>query len=481
MLETLNASHAVGAQIAGRYVILAEVGRGGSATVYRAHDQEREQVVAIKHLHLPHNLSAKERDTRIQRFQNEARTMAFLNHPHIMAVYDAFQVGHQYYLVAEFLAGMHLKDYVRQFRPSHRHLLYLVSQIVQALDYAHHKNVIHRDIKPENIMIVGHETAKLLDFGIAKFEFSSQVTTDGTLLGTVAYMSPEQLHNSRQTSHQADIYSLGASLYEVLTGQLPFDAESPGAAVVHIFSKAPTWPGALNPAIGPDLGRFLLTCLHKRPQHRYASCAQMLEVIQALLNQVYQTEAQPNAATEALLPRVRQFDQFRVLDMIETLMDKRFKGVCHVWNAFQEVRLYFEQGQLTAIQARERPLSETLLLEDLACWESGNFYCEPLAQVPVQELARLPGFQLLKQSHAARAAYRLLWPDYQDADLPEVLMSPSASDLLSEVEQACLADIDGQLSIGALCQRLPFTRLAILTALKALEDRQFLFIERVRV
>lgn len=480
MLKTLTPSHAVGTQIAGRYVILAEAGRGGSATVYRAHDQERDQVVAIKHLQLPANLGDKERQKRIQRFQNEARTMAFLNHPHIMAVYDAFQVGEEYYLVTEFLDGLHLKAYVRQYRPSHRHLLYLMRQIVQALDYAHHNNVIHRDIKPENIMIIGHETAKLLDFGIAKFEFSSQVTTDGTLLGTVAYMSPEQLHNSHLTSHQADIYSLGASLYEVLTGRLPFSAESPGAAVVHIFSKAPAWPADLNPAIGPDLSRFLLTCLHKRPQYRYASCAQMLDVMQALLNQVYHTETQPNAASEPVLPRVRQFDQFRVLDMIETLMDKRFKGFCHVWNAFQEVRLFFEQGQLSAIEARERQLSETLLLEDLVCWESGNFYCEPLAEVPMQALARLPGFQLLKQSHAAREAYRLLWPDYQEADLPEVLMSPSGSDVLSEVEQACLADIDGQLSIGALCQRLPFTRLAILTALKALEDRQFLFIERVR-
>jgi len=479
MSETLRIPISlVGQRIGGRYILLAEVGQGGSATIYRAQDQQTGQTVAIKHLNLPHNLAPKERNKRTMRFQNEARTMAFLNHPQIMAVYEHFQEDDQHFMVTEFLAGLNLKAYVQQARPDHRELLHCFKQIAQALEYAHSKNVVHRDIKPENIMVLADKSIKLLDFGIAKFEFSSQVTTDGTLLGTVAYMSPEQLHSSRNTCHQSDIYSLGILMYEILTGKLPFYADSPGAAVVKIFSQAAPLPSDLNPHIGPDLDQLVLTCMHKLPQHRYASCRQIQAVIQRLLEQAYPDPPYPNTQSLLVLPRIRSVNEFRFLDVIETLIDRRAQGRCLIWNAFQEVSLFFEQGQIRQIHSRDRQLEHTALFLDLICWESGNF-CFYAEQSPQQNSFHAPPvFQLLKEARHYLAAFRELWEDYQDTDIPELIMTPASNDLLSQEEQALLNCIDNQSAIGKIYTLLPHDRLSILKALKSLSDRQFVFLER---
>ena len=204
-----------GTRIAERFVILEKLGQGGTAQVFRARDLESGEVVALKYLVIGSNQSAAEQQNRRTRFENEARTMMHLDHPFIMSVYEHFVFEEQHFIVAEYLEGQSLSAYLESHQPPVREVLIYLAQIAQALDYAHTKNIVHRDIKPDNIMVMPGKGAKLLDFGIAKFEFNSLVTTDGTILGTVAYMSPEQLESSRNTTHQSDIYSFGVLMYHV--------------------------------------------------------------------------------------------------------------------------------------------------------------------------------------------------------------------------------------------------------------------------
>ncbi|MGV3523807.1 MAG: protein kinase domain-containing protein [Candidatus Sericytochromatia bacterium] len=469
-----------GMRIAGRYQLLEELGSGGSATVYRARDLDTQQVVALKHLALQHNLTHKEVETRIYRFQNEARTMAFLHHPHIMSVFDALELDGQYYMVMEFLEGMHLKEYMARFRPTVREVLGFLEQIAGALEYAHSRNVIHRDIKPENIMIVQGTTAKLLDFGIAKFEFSSQVTTDGTILGTVAYMSPEQLQSSRTTTHQSDIYSLGTLMYEVFTGRLPFLADSPGAAVVQIFSEEPTPPIQINPAVGPDLNQLILTCMSKFAPHRFASCRQVQYQFQALRERAFLPERPSAGGNQAVLPRIRAFEGFRFFEALRTLVNQQATGVCQVWNSFQEATICFEQGEIRQVRFRQQNIPPQQALMDILCWESGNFCVDLNRRASEDQFPRTSTKQLLQEGEAVQHSYQALWESYHDLDIPELIMSPSSHDVISADAQALVDTVDGHRCVGQLCALMPQARLALLEGLKELEDRQFVFVERLR-
>ncbi|MCZ7540850.1 MAG: protein kinase [Anaerolineae bacterium] len=227
----------IGQSLGNRYEIQERIGEGATAVVFRGLDTRLQRTVAIKML-LPHVDSTTRR-----RFEREALAAARLNHPGIMAIYDVSQEGDRPYLVVEHVEGRPLSDFI----PSLPDVVAEYGrQICLALDYAHRRGLIHRDIKPANIHITPDNVVKIMDFGLAISGESKRLTALGRIIGTPAYLSPEQAQGFALTSH-TDIYSTGVVLYELATGVLPFDADDIGALLIQQVKKAPRPPRELEP------------------------------------------------------------------------------------------------------------------------------------------------------------------------------------------------------------------------------------------
>lgn len=467
--------------LAYRYELLSEAGKGGSSTVYRAYDRRKGEYLAIKHLTLSPKLTAAEREMRIERFQQEARTLALLDHPQIISVWDLLEINGEHFMLMEWLEGHPLKTWTQQEQPRPRALLQLLFQLADALEYLHSKYIVHRDIKPENVMVMDDGSLRLLDFGIAKLQGYNQLTLDGTILGTVTYMSPEQLQNSRGSNYQSDIYSLGVLMYELFTGKLPFDADSPGTAIIQIFSQEARPPLELNPHLGADLNQLILTCLHKYPQHRFASCRQIQRIIQLLLERVFPQEETETAVVASLMPRIRMFANFKLYQVVERLKEQSVSGKCWLWNANQEAHLILDNGQIVAVDIKNKRLAPQTVLCDLLSWESGNLMFIPgKGQTAHSHFDSQSQEQLWSEASDYLSGFRHFWDAYRETDIPELIREPGTGEKLTPIGQLLFAWIDGQRSIGELYALMPQDRLAVARNLKELEDRQFIFVDRLR-
>ena len=251
----------------GNYQIIEQIGMGGMATVYKAYQANMDRYVAIKVL--PRQFA--DDPTFIGRFEQEARTIAKLEHKHILPVYDYGDQDGYTYLVMRYIGTGNLKDLTQRGPLPLADVARYLVQIAEALHYAHEHGVIHRDVKTSNVLLgVGKETY-LTDFGIAKLAAgSTQFTGTGTIIGTPAYMSPEQCAGM-PVDARSDIYSLGIVLYEMLTGAVPFDAETPVAVVLKQIQEALPSPRTVNPAIPEAVEQVLFKTLAKDPDHRYQS------------------------------------------------------------------------------------------------------------------------------------------------------------------------------------------------------------------
>lgn len=250
-----------------KYKLGHELGRGATARVYAAQDLMLEREVALKQMHLASGLSKSESDVLKARFLQEGKTLAQLSHPHIPNVIEIGEWESSPAIVMELIHGSKLFAYI-QAQPSISEVAMRLAEIADALHYAHGRGIVHRDIKPDNILISQQNSAFLMDFGVARQAESVLQTSDGTMLGTIAYMAPEQLYNSSQADARCDIYSLGVVMYEVFTGQLPFDGESPAAVILSIFNTAPTPPSQVMTGMYPRLEQLIINCLHKDPADR---------------------------------------------------------------------------------------------------------------------------------------------------------------------------------------------------------------------
>jgi len=253
------------------YEIESTISQGGMAMVYRARRVRDGQIVALKVLREQYAADAE----FVERFQREARAVASLTHANMVQVYESGEAAGWHFIAMEFVEGQDLKRYIREHGPLRvAEAVRIAVAVCEVLDYAHRRGIIHRDVKPQNILLRRDGTVKVTDFGIARALSSVTITQTGTVLGSVQYLSPEQARG-QPVGRAADIYALGVVLFEMLTGQLPFEGDSPIAiAMAHVHDVPPA-PRRLNPEIPPALEAVILRGMAKQPQHRYASAADL--------------------------------------------------------------------------------------------------------------------------------------------------------------------------------------------------------------
>lgn len=260
----------------GPYQILEQIGRGGMAAVYRAHDTARNRFVALK-LVAPHLTNDPNFE---RRFRREARLLMQLKHPHIIPVEDSGEADDYAYLVMPFLQVGTLTDWLREGPTSVRHGARLMAQISDALQYAHDRGIVHRDVKPSNILLDDHGNALLSDFGLARIEEPGASLTGSMMVGTPAFMSPEQVRGER-ADPLSDQYSLGVILYLLTTGRLPFDGDAPIAVALKQLNEPMPLVRVVSPNVPESVERVILKATAKHPEERFGSVSEMNRVFQA--------------------------------------------------------------------------------------------------------------------------------------------------------------------------------------------------------
>ena len=262
----------LGKRLDGRYEIREVVGVGGMAVVYKAYDNVEDRIVAIKILR--EEFATNEEFLR--RFRNESKAISLLSHPNIVKIYDVSFGDLIQYIVMEYIDGITLKEYIeRQGILTWKEAVQFTIQILRGLQHAHDRGIVHRDVKPQNIIVLPDGTIKVTDFGIARFARSEQKTITDKAIGSVHYISPEQVRGEA-TDEKADIYSVGVMLYEMLTGKLPFEAENAVSVAIMQLQRDAKLPTELNGSIPLGVEQITMHAMQKRTVNRYKSSSEML-------------------------------------------------------------------------------------------------------------------------------------------------------------------------------------------------------------
>jgi serine/threonine protein kinase len=307
----------------GQYQIIEQIGQGGMATVFKAYQPNLDRHVALKVLlHFP-----SEQPDFGERFRREARIIAGLTHPHILPVYDFGQDGEYSFLAMRYVDGAHTLKQDMAGSPALGRVAELIGQIAGALDAAHQKGIIHRDVKPSNVLMDGDWTL-LADFGLARImEDAVKLTGTGVGIGTPAYMSPEQGQGDT-VDHHTDIYSLGIILFEMLTGQIPNDAETPFGIILKRLTEPLPLPRSLNPDIPKAVERVILKALAREPDNRFASAGALAAALEAAIGP---SALQAILPAEMVPPSVSLLETAKLaispVSQPDTVQDQRNRGV----------------------------------------------------------------------------------------------------------------------------------------------------------
>jgi len=258
-----------------RYKIVSRLGAGGMADVFLAEDEQLGRKVALKLLYQ----RFAEDPGFVERFRREAQAAAGLQHPNVVSVYDRGAFDGTYYIAMEYLPGRSLKQLIREEAPLDPvRAIDITIQILKAARFAHRRGVIHRDLKPHNVIVDSADNAKVTDFGIARAG-ASDMTETGSIMGTAQYLSPEQAQG-HAVSAGSDLYSIAVVLYEMVTGRVPFDAESAVTIALKHVSEAPPPPTIVNPSIPPELEQVVMWGLNKNPVDRPGNADQFINALE---------------------------------------------------------------------------------------------------------------------------------------------------------------------------------------------------------
>ncbi|MEE8452598.1 MAG: serine/threonine-protein kinase, partial [Thermoguttaceae bacterium] len=307
----------------GPYELLSEIGRGGMGVVYKARQTGLDRTVAIKMILSAHLASAE----HVRRFQAEARAAARVRHPHIVPIHEVGQLHGQDYFAMELIEGESLAERIARGLLGVESAVRLLVAIARAVDHLHEQDIVHRDLKPSNILLDGEELPYVTDFGLAKvFAGDSQMTATGVIAGTPSYMAPEQASgNHGEIGPAVDVYSLGAILYELLTGRPPFRAETPLDTLLEVLGREPTLPRQLNSRIPRELELICLKCLAKSPDDRYGSAGAMADDLEHFARGETLEVRPPHAGQRlwrwarrqpALASRLGAFSVFYAIEMV---------------------------------------------------------------------------------------------------------------------------------------------------------------------
>lgn len=324
-----------------RYELIEKIGGGGMAIVYKAKCNLLNRYVAVKILR-PEYTNDEE---FVKRFRIEAQAAASLQHPNIVSIFDVGQEGDIHYIVMEYVDGITLKEYITRKGPLNwREAVRIAVQVCSAIEQAHKNHIVHRDIKPHNILITQEGIAKVTDFGIARAVSSSTITMVGSTIGSVHYFSPEQARGGF-TDEKSDLYSLGIAIYEMITGKVPFDGETPVAVALKHIQDTPVPPSDLNPSIPKGLNDIVMKAIRKEQNARYPNASEMLGDLQRILREPG-AEFDDNYTEEFPTRRLEAIDKVPYKTADEKSINKKGEGPT---NAKKKERISMWLGILTGL------------------------------------------------------------------------------------------------------------------------------------
>jgi serine/threonine-protein kinase len=295
----------------GRYELLGELGRGAMGVVYRARDPIIDRVVALKTIHSGRSGEAAASFT--ERFFQEARSAGRLSHPNIVTIFDAGEAGGQAYIAMEFLEGTGLREMLDEQAPLPvGRAVEIAGQVARGLAYAHEHGVVHRDVKPANIIVLRNRRPKITDFGIARLGEADVLA--GSRAGSPKYMSPEQIRGDGSLDGRSDLFSLGAVLYEMLTGRQPFNGGDVISIMRSVLEATPEPPSAYNPRVPPELDAVVLRMLAKRPDERHPSARWLFRELRQLEDLLGKEPATPAPRTDPPARKVSLDDPTLVME-----------------------------------------------------------------------------------------------------------------------------------------------------------------------